>query len=411
MRLDAVEGRRVAARRRQAVVFAGDALDAALVTAAPGRGRRQARCSPSTCATRGSTPMDGAWVVPWAAGDPQHRTAFDDVPAVTGRPSRLVPASARVLVGRHRRRGLLVRRGAVGLARRVFEPPGTARTTRCSPCTWARWTSGCSPRGRAWTHAADGSTRPVRRPAAVGTSSRGRPRRRPCGWPDASAPSSPALRGRPPIASHALGPGPLTQEAEHAKRDADLRIYLRQQHAERDSRRPGPRPAPQRRDRRGDLRRAGAGHARPRRGRPTDGSVAAAGARPSLGPHDRGGRPPRRRDPRCRRPAPAPVALGAPGRGGDRLRRRGLAPRLADDSTRSPGRPRAVEVERALSRLSPGRPPGAWAPRRRAGRSRATPSPERTRPGAVLSGSRSGAPPTARRAVARRRAPRPPGRR
>jgi hypothetical protein len=37
------------------------------------------------------------------------------------------------------------------------------------------------------------------------------------------------------IAAHALGPGPLTQEADHAKREADLRIYLRQQHAERDS--------------------------------------------------------------------------------------------------------------------------------------------------------------------------------
>ena len=37
------------------------------------------------------------------------------------------------------------------------------------------------------------------------------------------------------IAGHALGPGPLTQEPEHAKREADLRIYLRQQHAERDS--------------------------------------------------------------------------------------------------------------------------------------------------------------------------------
>jgi alkylation response protein AidB-like acyl-CoA dehydrogenase len=37
------------------------------------------------------------------------------------------------------------------------------------------------------------------------------------------------------IAAHALGPGPLVAEPEHAKREADLRIYLRQQHAERDS--------------------------------------------------------------------------------------------------------------------------------------------------------------------------------
>lgn len=36
------------------------------------------------------------------------------------------------------------------------------------------------------------------------------------------------------IAGHALGPGPLTQEADHAKRVADLEVYVRQQHAERD---------------------------------------------------------------------------------------------------------------------------------------------------------------------------------
>jgi len=35
-------------------------------------------------------------------------------------------------------------------------------------------------------------------------------------------------------ADHALGPGPLT-EAEHAARVADLRLYLRQHHGERDT--------------------------------------------------------------------------------------------------------------------------------------------------------------------------------
>ena len=33
---------------------------------------------------------------------------------------------------------------------------------------------------------------------------------------------------------HALGPGPLVAEAEHAARVADLQLYLRQEHAERD---------------------------------------------------------------------------------------------------------------------------------------------------------------------------------
>ncbi|GAA1905349.1 acyl-CoA dehydrogenase family protein [Nocardioides lentus] len=36
-------------------------------------------------------------------------------------------------------------------------------------------------------------------------------------------------------AAHALGPGPLSQEPEHARRVADLALYLRQHHAERDA--------------------------------------------------------------------------------------------------------------------------------------------------------------------------------
>lgn len=36
-------------------------------------------------------------------------------------------------------------------------------------------------------------------------------------------------------ADHALGPAPLTGEEEHARRVADLRVYLRQHHAERDT--------------------------------------------------------------------------------------------------------------------------------------------------------------------------------
>ncbi|GHG44554.1 acyl-CoA dehydrogenase [Sinomonas cellulolyticus] len=37
------------------------------------------------------------------------------------------------------------------------------------------------------------------------------------------------------IVDHALGPAPLAFEAEHAQRVADLRLYLRQHHAERDA--------------------------------------------------------------------------------------------------------------------------------------------------------------------------------
>ena len=38
---------------------------------------------------------------------------------------------------------------------------------------------------------------------------------------------------------HALGPAPLTGDEEHARRVADLTVYLRQHHAERDLARQG----------------------------------------------------------------------------------------------------------------------------------------------------------------------------
>ncbi|MGH7697581.1 MAG: acyl-CoA dehydrogenase, partial [Candidatus Dormibacteria bacterium] len=36
------------------------------------------------------------------------------------------------------------------------------------------------------------------------------------------------------VTGRALGPGPLTQDRRHSRRVADLTIYLRQSHAERD---------------------------------------------------------------------------------------------------------------------------------------------------------------------------------
>lgn len=46
------------------------------------------------------------------------------------------------------------------------------------------------------------------------------------------------------LADHALGPGPLTTDEDHARRVADLRIYVRQHHAERDLARVGRRLVP-----------------------------------------------------------------------------------------------------------------------------------------------------------------------
>jgi hypothetical protein len=36
------------------------------------------------------------------------------------------------------------------------------------------------------------------------------------------------------LADHAMGPAPLAHDAEHAQRISDLRLYVRQHHAERD---------------------------------------------------------------------------------------------------------------------------------------------------------------------------------
>ena len=41
------------------------------------------------------------------------------------------------------------------------------------------------------------------------------------------------------VVGHALGPGPLTGDEEHARRVADLTVYVRQHHAERDTARLG----------------------------------------------------------------------------------------------------------------------------------------------------------------------------
>ena len=64
------------------------------------------------------------------------------------------------------------------------------------------------------------------------------------GRADAAAGELLALRVRSVVAAcaervlqrtgHALGPAPLTLDADHAARAADLTVYLRQHHAERD---------------------------------------------------------------------------------------------------------------------------------------------------------------------------------
>ena len=172
-------------------------------------------------------------------------------------------------------------------------------------------------------------------------------------------------------ADHALGPGPLALEPEHAARVADLRLYVRQHHAERDSAALGSSCSPTvaRTEPPGDRR------VHPRRRRHRRRGVApppVLGRRPRARPPQRRGplhaaggrrRPPRRREPRRRRPDRH--GRGRRPRGVRRApdRRRGLPPRLPHPE---PARARdpAARRGRACARASspPRRPWSSSAP-------------------------------------------------
>ena len=117
--------------------------------------------------------------------------------------------------------------GAVGVARRLLRRcagarPGPARSSRTSAPSTRRCTRR-APRSRRPRHAVDGDAVP----SADLLASRTRA-------VVAGAAEEVILR-----AGHALGPAPLALEEEHARRVADLGIYLRQHHAERDAARLG----------------------------------------------------------------------------------------------------------------------------------------------------------------------------
>ena len=257
-------------------------LDAALVTAhLVGAGRALFAVDLREPGVRPAGPGVG---VARAGRDPQHGADLRRRRRDARRPARLVPGASGVLVGRHRGGRLLVRR--CGRDRPAGARRGGAdATTRCSRCTSARSTAGSrTPAGRS----------PRRRRSSTRTSSTPR---RAASWPSGSA-----RRSRLPArtcsthAAHALGPAPLALEPEHAKRVADLQVYVRQQHAERDDASLG-RALAAAEDRRGDLRRPRTGHpCRHLVGRPAVPGPARAGAAPDRA-HGGRRRAPRRRDP------------------------------------------------------------------------------------------------------------------
>ena len=278
--------------------------------------------------------LDQEWASRGLAEIPSTAVAFDDVARDAGRRARLVPGASRVLVGRHRGGGLLVRgrgRDRSTGARRG----GSSATTRCSRCTSARSTTGSrtrggrSPRLPALVDAHDARRRAGPPPGQAGPGDRrgrlrgradarrARPRSRSAGARGRSTPSA-----SPTCRSTCASSTPSATTSRWGRRS-------------------------RRRRRRGDVRRSRTGH--PGRRvvrRPAVPRPARARAAPD-GTDRRGRRASRRRDPGGRRHPGGAGGRRVPGRGRDRLRRQRVAPGLPDAR---PGRAGGTPVGGGASR-------------------------------------------------------------
>lgn len=212
-----------------------DRLDAALVTAhVPGGGRSLFAVDLTDPRV---TPVDQAWVARGLAEIPSTPVAFDDVPATpVGQPGWYL-ARPGFWWG-----GIGVAAcwygGAVGLARALW-----ARASRSDDRLVAMHLgavdAALADARRALEEAArvvDGTRDDTAVDDTAATDAGGRP-------DDVPGPVV-AKRVRATVAracedvltrvGHALGPAPLALDEAHAKRVADLQVYVRQQHAERD---------------------------------------------------------------------------------------------------------------------------------------------------------------------------------
>ena len=217
-------GNRGDARRHQGVVLGCRASAShALVTA---RTRRPGTVDCSPCDLRGSgvQPLPSTWRNPGMAESDTRSVQFSDAPAIPVGQPRRVPVPAGLLARRDRCRACWLGGVAGGGALRSTAAAPRRRRSRIRWRTSAPSTPRRPRRRRCcMAAAAEVDADPLNR-KGIGRTDRA---------------TYPGRRGdRSRRDDHAHGacprPGPLCQDAQHAKRVADLTIYVRQSHAERD---------------------------------------------------------------------------------------------------------------------------------------------------------------------------------
>ena len=198
----------------------GGVLDHALVTAHVG----DARCLYAVDLRQPSVRADPpqVWVARGLANITSGPRALRRHARAGGRVAGVVPRTERIRMGRDRRRRLLVRRARSRCPRSSPMRPANAAVS-CRNCTSGRSTRSFTPPRQPCGRPPSRST-PVPPMGPTAHCSR-------CACV-LSSPAPPSRCSRQ--VGHALGPAPLAFDAEHARRVADLTLYVRQHHAERD---------------------------------------------------------------------------------------------------------------------------------------------------------------------------------